>query len=116
MNRAVFVPFWTLFLVLVTACAALGVSSPQTFNESAAFLTTGATAARQSAQTLLVAGKISPDDAQHVQDGADQVVAGVKVARAVRTSRGEAAGEAKLAQVRASLVALQAYLATKDKP
>jgi hypothetical protein len=100
-------------LVILTACAGLGVPSPQNTGERIAVTVVSVTAVRQSATTLLVAKKISPDDAEHIQRQADNVIAGAQIARAM-LAVDPAAADAKLLQTRQVLLALQAYLAARE--
>ena len=100
---------------MCAACAQLGVPSPETTRERLVVTVGAVTAVRQAATTLLVAKKLSVDDAENIQRQADNVIAGVTVARTMLTVD-PAAADAKLQQTRAVLVALQAYLATKEKP
>lgn len=104
-------PIWVFFFLFLASCAQLGVESPKTFNEKIAVAISTVTAIRQTATTLLVAKKITPEDAQNVQTQADNARAGVEVARMA----GSPAGEAKIQQVQLVLQALQAYLAAKEK-
>jgi hypothetical protein len=102
-------------LALLTACAALGLPTPETPAQRIAATVTAVTAVRQSATTLLVAKKISVEDAENVQRQADTVVAGAQVARSMLTVDPKAA-DAKLQQTRTVLLALQQYLAAKGTP
>ena len=99
--------------VVLAACGSLGTPVPQTLNERIAVTVNTVTAVRKSAETLLVAGKLSRADAQNIQQQADNVVAGAQVARTM-VSVDPGAADAKLQQSIAVLTALQAYLATKE--
>jgi hypothetical protein len=103
----------TLSLAILTACSSLGMLEPQSPAERIAATVVSVTAIRQSTQTLLVAKKITPDDAEHVQRQADQVVAGAQIARSM-LGVDPAAADAKLQQTRAVLLALQSYLAARE--
>lgn len=100
-------------LVLFAACAAFGVPTPETLNQRIAVTTSSVTAVRQSAATLLQAGKLSVQDAENIQAQADNVIAGVIVARSL-SGVDPAAADAKLQQTRAVLLALQAYLTARE--
>lgn len=102
------------FLVaLVTACAQLGVPTPETLNQRIAVTVGTVTAVRASTTTLLTAKKLSADDADNIQRQADNVIAGAQVARSLATTD-PAAADAKLQQTRAVLTALQQYIAAKE--
>lgn len=101
-----------ILLSLASACAQLGLPTAQTFNEKLAAGYSSVTAVRDTATTLLVAKKISPDDAQNVQNQADNARAGLDIARSAHAVNATAA-DAKLTQVMAALTALQSYLAKK---
>ena len=99
-----------LLLTLAAACAQLGLPTPQTFSERLAVGYVAVTAIRDSATKLLVAKKISADDAQNVQNQADNARAGLDIARKLADVD---AANAKLASVQAALVGLQSYLAAR---
>lgn len=95
--------------LLLAGCQLLGVPVPQTFNEKAASALTTVTGARQTALTLLQAQKITPDDAENVNEQADTLRKGVEVARAIHATQ-PVAGDARLAATITALTALTAYL------
>lgn len=101
-------------LILVSGCAQLGVPPAQTFNENLVVGVASVTAVRTTATTLLQAGKISPDDAQNVQDQANNARSGLDLARAIARTNPQGAAD-KLSAVSAVLQTLQGYLATKGK-
>lgn len=105
-------PLAFLAVVLLAGCAALGLSTPQTFNQKLLGGYSTVTEVRSDATVLVGAGKLSPDDAQNVQDQATNLRAGLDVARTVsKTDPTAAVG--KLTATITALTALQAYLATK---
>lgn len=104
-----------LLAFVLVACTSLGAPAPQTLNERIAVTVTAVTAVRQSATSLLVAKKLSVQDAENIQQQADNVVAGAQIARTI-AGVDPAAADAKLQQTRAVLLALQAYLASKEAP
>lgn len=104
-----------LLAFALVACTSLGAPQPQTLNERIAVTVTAVTAVRQSATTLLTAQKLSVQDAENIQRQADNVVAGAQIARTL-AGVDPAAADAKLQQSRAVLLALQAYLASKEAP
>lgn len=109
-----YLPFYVLVLVLMCACQALGIATPQTFNERLAAGYVTVTGIRESTGTLLVAGKISAGDAQNVQGQADNARTGLDLARQIHATN-PPAGDAKLDAVVTGLAALQAYLTQKGE-
>ena len=103
-----------VLMVIMQGCAQLGVPSPESFNQKAAVAIATVTAVRTTATNLLVAKKISPEDAQQVQSGADNARAGVEIARILSKSN-MAAADNKLQSVTVALNALNAYLAARSK-
>lgn len=105
---------WFAFLLvfLVCACANLGVSTPDTLNEKIAVAISAVTAVRSTATALVQAKKITADDAQNVQDGADNARKGIEVARTLGRIN-MAAADSKLSAVTASIRALNDYLAAR---
>ncbi len=112
--KARYAPFYALLLVVLTACATLGVEAPKTFNErlAAGYATT--TAARDTTATLLTSGKVSASDAQNVQAQLDNARAGLDLAREIHAAN-PPAGDAKLDAVVTALTALQAYLQSRTR-
>lgn len=102
-----------LLATVLAACTSFGAPPPQTINERIAVTVTAVTAARQSAATLVRAGKLSAQDAENIQQQADNVVAGARIAQTL-SGVDPAAADAKLQQTRAVLLALQAYLTAKE--
>lgn len=105
----------TLALVHVSACSVVGVPQPQTFAQRVAVGYASVTTVRQTATALLKAKRITVDDAENVQQQADNVRAALDIARTMHAADPPAA-EAKLAQTRAVLAALNDYLAKKGSP
>ena len=114
MKRLISMKLYVLALLL-SGCASLGAPSPETFNERAAVALTAVTTVRETAKSLVTARKISPNDAQNVQETADTIRTGIDVARGIHRLDPKA-GETKLASITAGLRALQTYLAEKGKP
>lgn len=100
-------------LVLMIGCAALGVQSPQTFNEKAAVAISSVTVVRQTATALLQANKISAPDAQNIQGQADNARAGIEVAIAINATDPGAA-ENRIGAILVGLNAITAYLTAKQ--
>lgn len=99
-----------LILLLLSACATLGVPQADTFNKRLAAGYVTVTGVRNTADTLLSASKITPEDAQNVNDQADNARTGLDLARQIHTSN-PPAGDAKLDAVVTGLTALESYLA-----
>lgn len=106
------VPIISALLMILAACAALGVDTPKTFNERVAAAQISVTAARSSALQLLEAGKITAADARNVQAAADAGNMAIDLAIQLEKSDPNAAG-AKLAYAVSIVTAVQTYLATK---
>lgn len=98
-------------LLLLASCASL--PTPDTFNERLAVAISAVTAVRTTTTALLQAKKITPDDAQNVQDGANTARAGIEVARTMAKVN-VAAADNRLTAVSTALTALNAYLATRQ--
>ena len=105
---------WLIAVLLLVGCETLGIPKPESFKEKLAFGYATVTSVRQSATTLLTAKKISADDAQHVQDQANNARTGLDVARGLEKTDPKAA-DAKLTAIRTALTALQAYLVSREK-
>ena len=101
-----------LAIALTAACAQLGVPTPQTFNQKLAVSVVTVTEVRNTAATLLVAGKISPEDAANINKQADVAREGLNVARGLSATDIDSAG-GRLEAATAALRALQTYLISK---
>jgi len=101
-------------LLLIVGCETLGIAKPETFKEKLAVGYVTVTAVRQSATTLLTAKRLTADDAQNVQDQANNARAGLDIARGLEKTDPKAA-DAKLTAIRTALTALQAYLTAREK-
>lgn len=106
---------WLATVLALAGCQTLGIPQAETFNQRLAVGYVGVTTARQTALTLLQADKIGTDDAQQVQQQADNLRAGLDVARSLRASSPQAA-DSKLTATLAALQALDAYLKTRGAP
>jgi len=105
--------FFALVAAIVVGCAALGAPTPDTFNQKLAVGVASVTEARNTATTLLQAGKISVADAQNIQAQADVAREGLNVARGMSATDLTTANT-RLEVASAALRALQAYLVTKQ--
>ena len=100
-------------MALLTACAAVGSATPDTFDQKLGVSIAGISEVRETATTLLQAGKITPADAQNVQAQADVARQALTVARGMAgTDLGSAS--TRLDATNAALKALQAYLIARQ--
>lgn len=97
---------------LLPGCSTLGVPEPVTLNQRLAVALGSVTAVRDSALTLLKAGRISPQDAANVNAQADNARAAIDLARSVAATDPKLAQD-KLAQAVTVLRALETYLAQR---
>lgn len=95
-------------ILLVVSCATMD------FNGQAALAMQTVTEVRAQGEMLLDADKIQADDAQNIQNLADNVRAGVDIARTVHATD-PAAGDKRLQAATLSLKGLRAYLLEKQK-
>lgn len=100
-------------LVLLSACALLGVPTPESFSERLAVGYSSTTTVRQTALTLLQQKKLSPDDVENIQQQADNARAGLDIARTMRGVDLESA-DARLTATLVGLTALEAYLRARQ--
>lgn len=102
-----------LAIFALAACSTLGVPTPKTFEERTAAAYASVAAVRDSAATLLVAGKITVEDAENVQAQADTTRAGIDIARQIHAAD-PAKAEDRLGAVIVGLQALEAYLRSRQ--
>ena len=107
----------TLLLISVVitleACAALGVSTPKTFNEKLASGYITVTTVRQTTATLLIAQTITKSDAQSLQTQADAARTGLDAAKELQVTANPGAND-KLEVTLQILKSLQIYLETRS--
>lgn len=101
-----------MLLALLTACAQMGMRSPETFNQRIAAGYTTVQAVNEGALVALNAGKLSKADAGNIVTSSRAALDGLTVARTLHASDPMAA-ENRLAATLAILQSLQAYLATQ---
>ena len=99
-------------LILLSACSALGVPTPQTFNEKEAAAISSVTAIRSTAASLLSSSKITAGDATNIQAQADNAREAIKVASSIHATDPGAA-DSRLSAIITGLNAISAYLATR---
>jgi hypothetical protein len=102
--------FTLLALFVFAACQTAGVPAPKTYNERLASGYVTVTSVRDTARTLVLEGLITADDAQNVQNLADQARMGLDLAR---TFGQTPQGEDKLTTALIILTELQSYLAKR---
>jgi hypothetical protein len=100
-------------MLILSACASLGVPTPDTFNKKLAVAVATVTEVRNTGATLLSAGKISASDAANIEKQADTAREGLNVARTL-SGKDLAGADNKLTAATAILQALQTYLLTKQ--
>jgi len=98
---------------ILSSCSLLGIPKPQSFNQELALGFASVTALRNTATALLQAKKISADDAQNVQNQADNLREGLVVARRYEKDDPKTAS-AKLKAVMAAVTSIQDYLKGKS--
>lgn len=108
MRKVLFIPF----LLILTACASLGLPVAKTFNERVAVAYGTVTSVRQTTSTLLVAKKINADEAQKVQTQANSARDAIDLAVTVNATNPTDA-DTRLTAAISILSALQTYLESK---
>jgi hypothetical protein len=98
-------------LLILTACAALGLEEPRDLPDRIAYVTSGADAVVVSATNALNAHAISSGDAQYVSTAGRQLSA---LAAAAAADPDPKSAEGRLALAEGVLRQLKAYLATKQ--
>jgi hypothetical protein len=73
-------------LILLCACASLGIPPADTFNKKAAAAVASVNTASQSALTLLQVRKITPDKYDEYADRAEDAQGAIDAARALRST------------------------------
>lgn len=97
-------------MVLLTACSALGVMKPQTFNQKLAYAIGVHTAILQATTAAVTSGALSSSDAEVVAKQADTARSILDLARAADTGGDVAGADHKLSIALATLTALQTFL------
>lgn len=104
-----------LCAVLLVGCGSLGIPKAETFAQKLAGGYVTVSGIREGTLLLGQAGRITKDDAQNVQDQADNLRAGLDVADTLRSTQPAAAGQ-KLSATLAALRALDAYVTSRGTP
>jgi len=102
-----------VLLLFATGCASLGLPTPTTYNERLAAAYGTITTVRAETLTLLVATKITPDDAQNVQNQADTIRSALDVSHTLFKTGDTTGANTKLTTTITMLSTLQQYLAAK---
>ena len=101
-------------LMLLSACAALGLPTANSFSERVALSYATVEGVTRSTTVLLNAKAISVSDAENVLTQSKNALAGIDIAKSMEKTDMTAA-DAKLNAVRTILTALQAYITTKEQ-
>ncbi len=109
--KNIYKPFAVLMLVALSACQIIGAPAPKTYSERLAGGYTTVISIRDTARVLLQGNAISADDAQNIQNLADQARTGLDLAR---TFGATPKGEDRLATSLIILTELQTYLAKRS--
>ena len=104
--------FYALVLVLLSACASLGLEAPRSLSDRIAYVTAGADAVVVSATNALNARAISSTDAQYIATTGRQLSVLLAAASADPDPR---SAEGRLQLAEGVLRQLQAYIASKQK-
>ena len=113
-QRALLWSVWLFALLMLAACAQLGLPTPDTINEKIAAAQGSVTQVRVTATQLLNSKTITVADAENALKVTDAASEGIVVARALAAQDPNAA-QARLTMIVTTLTAVQAYLATKGK-
>lgn len=112
MKKLFYTPIIAILMIL-TACATLGLPTADSFTDRLAVAYNIDTAVLESTAILLENKKIGKVDAQNILDQAKNARVGLDIAKSMSKTDITAA-ESRLSTIRSALVALQAYLATKE--
>lgn len=104
-----------LAVVFLSGCAALGLSTPKSFDQKLAQAYGIHTAIIQATTTALNAGSVSADEALQVKTQADSARTLLDDARAAETAGNETGASSDLTLALSALTALQNYLNAKGK-
>lgn len=115
MRRIVQPALIALLVVLMGACASIGMIAPKTFNERLIAGYTAVEGIAKAASTLRSAGKLGDSDRDNVVATLRSAQTGLDLAASIAKTD-PAAGANKLDATLALLTALNAYLATKGAP
>ena len=103
-----------LYLVVVLgACTALGLSTPQTFNQKLVYAYGSVTSVRMTAKDLLNKGSITVEEAKDAQAKAEVIRQTLDAARAARSIGDVTTAEGKLAAAQGALTLLQDFIKSK---
>lgn len=101
-------------LLLLTACAQLGLAPASSFEERLAYAVSQNAAVRQTAAVSLENGEIALEDAQNVLKLTDQVRTALDAARVAAGAGDPSTAEGRLQLATSILVNLQAYLRSRQ--
>ena len=102
-------------LMLLSACATLGLPTAEKFGDRVALSYAMVAGITSSTTILLNAKKISVDDAENVLAQAKNALVGIGLANSMAKTGMTDAGVKKIDAIHAILLALQAYITTKEQ-
>jgi len=102
-----------LALLLISACASLGITPPQSIDQRLAYTTGQITAIRGAAANALAAKSITAADAEKVLSMTDDAKALVDGAKAALSAGDEAGAQNRLVLATSVLTALREFLGRK---
>jgi hypothetical protein len=103
-----------VFAMLLSACTALGIQAPETFNQRLAVGYVTVEGVAKQAQALRASGKLSDADRANVVSTNASAIAALDLAKQMHATNPQA-GTEKLTAAITVLNALSAYLATKGQ-
>jgi hypothetical protein len=103
------------FLLILTACASLGLAPASTFEDKLAYAVSQNAAVRHAAANALTAGDIEVSDAENVLKITDEARTLLDAARVANGIGDISTAEARLSLATTILVKLQAYLRERSK-
>lgn len=101
------------FLILLTACATLGLETAKTFNERAAYVHSNINGVVTATTNSLNAGAIKSDDASYVRDSAVRTRTFLASAETAYGAGDISTAEGRLALAEGILKQLQGYVGVK---
>ena len=105
-------PLWLIVLVL-TACAGLGITEPKSWDERLAYAYGTNTAIREASTSALNAKTITATDMEHVLKITDQARSLLDAARAAQIGGDTKTAESRLLLATNVLIELQTYLRSR---
>ena len=101
-------------LLLISACASLGITQPQSLDQRLAYTTGQITGIRSAAATAVESRAISADDGEKVLKMTDDAKALVDGAKTALAAGDQTAAESKLVLATSVLTALRTFLSRQS--